>query len=35
MPEAEKRWLRENRPPQAEHWNVLSSMTAAELPYAS
>jgi hypothetical protein len=35
MPEAEKRWLRENRPPQAKRWNVLSSLTASELPYAS
>ena len=35
MPEAEKRWLRENRPPEAKHWNVLSSLTASELPYAS
>jgi transcriptional regulator with XRE-family HTH domain len=35
MPEAEKRWLRKNRPPQAKRWNVLSSLTAAELPYGS
>jgi post-segregation antitoxin (ccd killing protein) len=35
MPEAEKRWLRENRSPQAKRWNVLSSLTAAELPYGS
>lgn len=35
MPEAEKKWLRANRPPEAERWNVLSSMTASELPYAS
>ena len=35
MPEAEKEWLRKNRPPQAKRWNVLSSLTAAELPYAS
>ena len=34
MPEAEKEWLRKNRPPQAKCWNVLSSLTAAELPYA-
>jgi hypothetical protein len=34
MPEAEKKWLRSHRPPQAKHWNVLSSLTASELPYA-
>ena len=35
MPAAEKEWLRKNRPPQAERWNVLSTLTAAGLPYAS
>ncbi len=35
MTEAEKEWLRANRPPGAERWNVLSSMTAEQLPYAA
>ena len=35
MSEAEKSWLRENRPPAAERWNVLSNMTAEQLPYAA
>lgn len=35
MPEAERMWLRANRPPVAERWNVLSSMTASQLPYAA
>ena len=34
MPEAEKNWLRANRPPEARHWNVLTAMKARELPYA-
>lgn len=35
MPEAERAWLRLHRSPEAAHWNVLSSMAASELPYAS
>jgi hypothetical protein len=35
MPEAEKAWLRANRAAEAARWNVLSSMTAQELPYAA
>lgn len=35
MTMAERRWLREHRPAQAAGWNVLSSMTAAELARAS
>jgi transcriptional regulator with XRE-family HTH domain len=31
MTEAEKRWLRTTRPPEASHWNVLSSLTAEHL----
>lgn len=35
MPEAERAWLRENRPPEAVRWNVLSTMTPEQLPYAA
>jgi transcriptional regulator with XRE-family HTH domain len=35
MSEAERTWLRANRPPEAERWNVLSTMTAEQLPYAA
>jgi hypothetical protein len=28
---AERRWLRENRPPDAAHWNMLSTVNAPEL----
>lgn len=31
MTEAERRWLREHRSPEATHWNVLTSLTASEL----
>lgn len=34
MTEAEKRWLRVNRPPEASHWNVLSSLAAEHLTHA-
>jgi transcriptional regulator with XRE-family HTH domain len=34
MTEAERRWLRDHRPAQAAHWNVLSAMTAIELARA-
>jgi hypothetical protein len=34
MPAAERVWLRANRPPRARHWNVLTSLTAEQLPYA-
>lgn len=34
MTEAERRWLSANRPPEARHWNVLSSLTAEHLSYA-
>jgi transcriptional regulator with XRE-family HTH domain len=35
MPEAEKEWLRTNRPDDAARWNVLSSMTVDQLSYAA
>lgn len=35
LTEAEKRWLREKRPPEAQHWNLLTDLTAEQLSYAS
>jgi hypothetical protein len=35
MPDAERRWLRTNRPAAAAHWRLLTSLTARQLPYAS
>jgi transcriptional regulator with XRE-family HTH domain len=35
MPAAEREWLRANRPSQAAHWNVLTTMTADRLRHAS
>jgi len=35
MPEAERTWLRANRPEAAAHWSLLTSMTAEHLPYAA
>ena len=35
MPEAERRWLRTNRPPAAVHWSLLTGITAKQLPYAT
>lgn len=34
MTEAEKRWLRVNRPPEASHWNVLSNLAVEHLTHA-
>ena len=34
MPEREKTWLRTNRPEAAVHWNLLTSLSADQLPYA-
>jgi transcriptional regulator with XRE-family HTH domain len=34
MPERERAWLRTNRPEAAVHWNLLTSLTAEQLPYA-
>ena len=31
MTEAERRWLRQHRSPEATHWNVLSNLSASEL----
>lgn len=35
MTDAERRWLRQQRPPQAEHWNLLTDLRREHLPYAS
>jgi transcriptional regulator with XRE-family HTH domain len=35
MPQAERRWLKLHRPPAAEHWNLLTSLTVEQLPYAA
>ena len=31
LTDAERRWLHENRPPHAAHWNMLSTVSATEL----
>jgi transcriptional regulator with XRE-family HTH domain len=35
MPEAERRWLRHERPPEAQQWHLLTSLSPAQLPYAN
>lgn len=35
MTDAERRWLRQERPPQAEHWNLLTDLKREHLPYAA
>lgn len=35
LTEAERKWLRTNRPPEARHWNLLTDMKAENLPHAS
>jgi transcriptional regulator with XRE-family HTH domain len=35
MTQAERRWLRTNRPPLAAHWNLLTALTPDHLSYAS
>lgn len=35
MPERERDWLRTHRPEAAAHWNLLTSLTAEQLPYAA
>jgi len=32
---AERRWLRDTRPPEARHWNLLADLTPELLPYAA
>ncbi len=33
LTEAERKWLRENRPAEAAHWNLLTDMKAENLPH--
>ncbi len=33
LSEAERRWLRERRPADARHWNLLTDLSAENLPY--
>lgn len=35
LTEAERNWLRQNRPAEAAHWNLLTDMKAENLPYAA
>jgi transcriptional regulator with XRE-family HTH domain len=35
MPQPERTWLRTNRPEAAAHWNLLTGLTAEQLPYAA
>ena len=34
LTKAEKRWLRQTRSPEAQHWNLLTDLTAQQLAYA-
>ncbi|MEK7832254.1 MAG: helix-turn-helix transcriptional regulator [Acidobacteriota bacterium] len=34
LTEAEKRWLRKNRPPEARHWRLLTDLTPEQLDHA-
>lgn len=31
LTDAERRWLRQHRPPEAAHWNLLTNLTAADV----
>lgn len=33
MPQAERKWLRQNRPPEAKHWNLLTDLEVRHLAY--
>ena len=35
MTDAERRWLRQHRPPLAEHWTLLTDLRPEHLPYAA
>jgi hypothetical protein len=35
LSDAERRWLREVRPREASHWNLLTGLEARQLPYVS
>lgn len=34
MTKAERKWLRDNRPPEARHWNLLTDLDVQHLAYA-
>ncbi len=34
MPAAERSWVRKNRPPEAAHWNLLTTLTVEQLTHA-
>jgi hypothetical protein len=33
MTQAERKWLRQNRPPKARHWNLLTDLDVKHLAY--
>jgi hypothetical protein len=33
MTQAERKWLRRNRPPKARHWNLLTDLDVKHLAY--
>jgi hypothetical protein len=35
LTEAERKWLRVNRPPEAARWNLLTDMKAENLPHGT
>jgi len=35
MPDRERQWLMERRPPEARHWNLLTDWRPEFLPYAT
>jgi hypothetical protein len=35
MTDAERRWLHDQRSPEAQHWNLLTDLVSEHLPYAS
>ncbi|MEK7403909.1 MAG: helix-turn-helix transcriptional regulator [Acidobacteriota bacterium] len=35
LSDAERRWLRRTRPPDARHWNLLTDLDSRALPYAA
>jgi hypothetical protein len=35
LSEAERGWLRQARPADAQHWNLLTDLDAEHLPYAA
>ncbi len=35
MTQVERRWLKDNRPANAAHWNLLTNLRADDLPYAA